>query len=102
MKEKRDVIRYLKEEGKNITIPESITPEQMRKRLEQMERETEVVKLGDEDLQGNKRTEKRRKLYAVSKYMVAACLVLVVGTVVVWKTNILQLWNSRDKAPVVK
>ena len=37
MKDKKDVLHYLKEEADKLVIPDSITPEEMKKRLEQIE-----------------------------------------------------------------
>ena len=37
MKEKKDALHYLKEEAENLAIPNSITPEEMKRRLEQIE-----------------------------------------------------------------
>ena len=37
MKEKKDILRHVKEEAENIMIPESITPEKIRQKLERIE-----------------------------------------------------------------
>ena len=35
MKEDKEMIRYLKEEAEKLEIPQSITPQEMRKKLEE-------------------------------------------------------------------
>lgn len=35
MKNKEDVLKYIRKEGENLKVPESLEPEQMKKRLKQ-------------------------------------------------------------------
>ena len=44
MKEKKDILRYVKEEAENIVVPESITPEKIRQKLERIELDKEKAK----------------------------------------------------------
>lgn len=103
MKEKKEVLRYLKEEAEKIEIPESITPEQVRKKLEVLEAEKmEDIKVCDKrTLQGdnvkkmNRNRKNKKRLYA---YMAtAACFCLLVGTVYVQKSNISKFWEGSIK-----
>ena len=63
MKEHKDVISYLREEGNKIEIPDSITPEQIRKRLEQIEkdREAEQKEAENVDFESIKKNEDLRE-----------------------------------------
>ena len=109
MKEKKDIAVWLKENAKNVEIPESIKPEQMRKKLEMLETcmniENENKDLEREDAEGKqesnweennwRRKDKRKYLF---KYIAAAaCLCLVVGTTFTQKSNIVKVWEDSIK-----
>ena len=102
MKMNKDVMRYLKEEAKNISIPESIAPEQMRKRLEQKEGEImqrEERSTAIEKDKEKEETGKRWKRYSVYKCTTAAaCVLLLIGAVMTQKTN---LWDNNNKTDLV-
>ena len=90
MKQNKDILHYLKEEAEKIEIPESITPEQMRKRLEQKENEKQekIEYSWNDKFQTSKKKEKFRKDYLYQYLVAAACLCLLIGSVIVQKTNV--------------
>ena len=89
MKEKKDILRYLKEEAGNLEIPHSITPEQMKKRLEQ------IGNMSQEQVEGKNsqvdRKNNKKKRFAKNfpyKYLVAAaCICLFIGAMVITTTG---------------
>ena len=73
MKEKKDALHYLKEEAENLAIPNSITPEEMKRRLEQIENKNQEQVEGKNSKIDKKINKKVR--FAKSfpyKYLVAA------------------------------
>ena len=86
MKDKKDVLHYLKEEADNLAIPDSITPEQMKKRLEQIENIRQEQAEGKNSQVDGKNSKKERVAKSFPyKYLVAvACICLFIGTVVVF------------------
>ena len=89
MKDKKDVLHYLKEEAGNLTIPDSITPEEMKKRLEQIENIRQENVEG-KNPQGDKKINKKDRIAKSFpyKYLVAAaCVCLFVGAVVMAATR---------------
>ena len=42
MKKKKDILQYLKENGDNIEIPDSILPQEIRKKLENSKKENMI------------------------------------------------------------
>ena len=64
MKEKKDILLFLKEEAEQIEIPGSITPEEIKKKLKGMETsETEKFKEKTEPvkMEGNPKTKENNK-----------------------------------------
>ncbi len=102
MKDNKDILRYLKEEAKNIEIPESIAPQQIRQRLEQMEcKEGENwEQIWDKELQNSQEIEKGKKKTSLwsnfpYKYLVAAaCFCLLIGTAIIAMTAERQTTES--------
>jgi len=65
MKEKKDVLRHVKEEAENIMVPESITPEKIRPKLERIESD-----------KGKSKSSGRRELAAYIAVAAGICLLL--------------------------
>ena len=89
MKDKKDVLHYLKEEADKLVIPDSITPEEMKKRLEQIEN-IRQEKVEGKNSQGDKKINKKDRIARnfPYKYLVAAaCICLFIGTVVMTATR---------------
>ena len=86
MKDKKDVLHYLKEEADNLAIPNSITPEQMKKRLEQIENIRQEQAEGKNSQVDGKNSKKERvaKSFPYKYLVAAACICLFIGTVVVF------------------
>ena len=86
MKDKKDVLHYLKEEADNLAIPDSITPEQMKKRLEQIENIRQEQAEGKNSQVDGKNSKKERvaKSFPYKYLVAAACICLFIGTVVVF------------------
>ena len=86
MKDKKDVLHYLKEEADNLAIPDSITPEQMKKRLEQIENIRQEQAEGKNSQVDGKNSKKERvaKSFPYKHLVAAACICLFIGTVVVF------------------
>ena len=84
MKEKKDVLHYLKEEACNLAIPDSITPEQMKKRLEKMENKNQEQVEGKNSKVDNKSIKKERHVrrFPYKNLVAAACIFLLIGAVV--------------------
>ena len=109
MKEKKDILRYLKEEAEKIEIPESITPEQMRKKLETIEKfESEVrgdkstIQSNNVKKEVNRKKNFQRKRYHLPVYIVtAACLCLLVGTAYTQKNHIIKFWEGEIKTKTI-
>ena len=84
MKRKKDVLHYLKEEACNLAIPDSITPEQMKKRLEKMENKNQEQVEGKNSKVDNKSIKKERHVrrFPYKNLVAAACIFLLIGAVV--------------------
>ncbi len=88
MKHKKDALHYLKKEAGHLVIPDSITPEQMRKRLEQtksMRQEQLEQKHAPVNQNTNKKKMDKKKRFTKSSLYkalaTAACLCLFAGIV---------------------
>lgn len=105
MKEKKAVLRCLKEEAENIEIPESITPEKMRKKLEVLEAEkigdikeyNKGIILNDSAGKMNRNRKKQNKKRFYAYIATAACLCLLAGTAFGQRSNISKFWEGRIK-----
>ena len=102
MKEDKEMIRYLKEEAEKLEIPQSITPQEMRKKLEERENEKKLKEEHRKDekskYKSKKRNSNRRKGYEWGYVVAAACFCLLVGNVFVQKNNIEKLWERNIKS----
>ena len=84
MKGKKDVLHYLKEEAGNLAIPDSITPEQMKKRLEQIENKSQEQVTG-KNFQADKKMIKKKRIvrrFPYKNLVAASCICLLIGAVV--------------------
>lgn len=115
MKEKKDILLFLKEEAEQIEIPGSITPEEIKKKLKGMEtsetekfkEKTEPVKMegNPKTKENNKKTKNktpkhsatRRRRYGWAYMAAAACLCLLVGAVLVPKSPMAKFWEGSVK-----
>lgn len=102
MKEDKEMIRSLKEEAEKLEIPQSITPQEMRKKLEERENEKNLKEEHRKDekskYKSKKRDSNRRKGYEWGYVVAAACFCLLVGNVFVQKNNTEKLWERNIKS----
>ncbi len=104
MKESKDVLQYLQEEAEKLEIPESITPEQIRKRLEisgngeiaKGEKEVEVEKSAKELPSGKIKKKFLWRTYFPMYITAAACVCLFVITLFVQRGG--NIVNFDDKS----
>ena len=84
MKGKKDVLHYLKEEADHLTIPDSITPEQMKKRLEKIENKSQEQVEEKNSKVDNKMIKKERivRRFPYKNLVAASCICLLIGAVV--------------------
>lgn len=81
MKENKDVLRYLREEAENIEIPERITPEKIREKLETVELEA----FNKKDEKPKAKDSKANKYYLLRYIATAAGICLLLGATFVLK-----------------
>ena len=89
MREKRDVLHYLKEEANHLIIPDSIAPEQMRKCLEKIENKSQEYEEEKKSQVDRKSYKKKRfiKNFPYKYFVAAACICLFIGIVFTIEKN---------------
>lgn len=95
MKKDKDVLRYLKEDAQNLEIPQSIAPKQIREKLEMYESQKKIQQ--KEDKRGGKKYSKSVATNLSSYIAAAACLCLLVGTVITQRSDFVKLWEGSIK-----
>lgn len=104
MKEKKHILYYLKEEAADLAIPESVTPKEIKKCLEEREGKQQE-KVEEKTYESGRNVDKRKgfiKNFHPKYIIAAACLCLFMGMALVsaWGKNHREVAKNETKNPL--